>query len=258
MTDITHPSLRRAPAPASPGTVSRFDRIERAVHWTNALLFGILILTGAALYFTPLTALVGRRELIERIHVYTGIALPVPIIAALAGRWGRALRHDLSRFNRWTRADRKWLRLTGTARRGRREARARLQTGKFNAGQKLNAAFTAGGGVVMLGTGCLLRWYRPFPLSWRAGATFVHNWLAVLFVVVIAGHIVMAIRDREALRSIFRGRISRSWAQRHAPGWLRELAQEANAKTGDPPSAKVPPAESRPNTEPGAFPTGEA
>ncbi len=200
----------------------RFDRVERTVHWVNASLFLILILTGAALYFTPLIALVGRRHLIEQIHLYVGLALPLPLLLGLAGRWGRGLRRDVSGINRWTEEDMQWLRgLVDTAS-GRRQTTLRPRLGKFNPGQKLNAAFVAGGGLVMLGTGALLRWYVPFPLSWRAGATFVHNWLAVIFVIVILGHIGLALADREALRAMLRGRISRAWAARHAPAWLDE------------------------------------
>jgi len=209
------------------GLLARFDRVERAVHWTNAGLFAVLVLTGAALYLTPLIALVGRRELVERIHLYAGIALPVPLILALSGSWGQALRRDIRRFNRWSQADRRWLRVMFQEQPRRSRSRAQLRTGKFNAGQKLNAAFTAGGGLVMLASGLLLRWYRPFPLDWRAGATFVHNWLALAFVVVITGHVLMALADRDALKAMLFGRISRSWARRHAPAWLDELDEQA-------------------------------
>jgi formate dehydrogenase gamma subunit len=204
----------------------RFDRVERAVHWINASLFLILILTGAALYFTPLIALVGRRKLIEEIHLYVGLSLPVPLLLALAGHWGRGLRRDAGRINRWTEEDLEWIRgLVDTAS-GRSQAAMRPRLGKFNPGQKLNAAFVAGGGLVMLGTGALLRWYVPFPLSWRAGATFVHNWLALILVLLILGHITLALADREALRSMFSGRVSRAWAARHAPAWLDESGDD--------------------------------
>lgn len=203
-------------------TLLRFDRVERAVHWTNATLFLVLILTGAALYFTPLIALVGRRRLIEHIHLYVGLALPLPLLLGLAGGWGKALRRDVSRVNRWTDEDMRWFRGIVDTASGRRRSSRRPRIGKFNPGQKLNAAFVVGAGLVMLGTGSLLRWYQPFPLSWRAGATFVHNWLAVLIVLMIAGHITLALSDRDALRSMFVGRISRAWAARHAPAWLDE------------------------------------
>ena len=204
----------------------RFDRVERTVHWVNALLFLVLIATGAALYFSPLIALVGRRRLVEQVHLYVGLALPLPLLVGLAGNWGRSLRRDVSRINGWTEADLQWLRgLVDTAS-GRRHSGPRPRLGKFNAGQKLNAALVAGGGLVMLGTGALLRWYVPFPLSWRAGATFVHNWLAVFFVILILGHITLALIDREALRSMFAGRVSRAWAARHAPAWLDESERQ--------------------------------
>jgi formate dehydrogenase subunit gamma len=206
--------------------VLRFDRVERTVHWVNASLILTLIVTGAALYFTPLIALVGRRRLIEEIHLYVGLSLPIPLLLALASSPGRLLRRDVGRINRWSEEDMEWLRgLVDTAA-GRRQASLRPRLGKFNPGQKLNAAFVAGGGLVMLGTGALLRWYVPFPLSWRAGATFVHNWLAVAFVVVILGHITLALADREALRAMFGGRVSRAWAARHAPAWLDQVDGE--------------------------------
>jgi formate dehydrogenase subunit gamma len=205
----------------------RFDRIERAVHWVNASLFLILIATGAALYFTPLIALVGRRRLIEQVHLYVGLSLPLPLLLGLAGSWGRGLRRDVSGINRWSEEDMRWLRgLVDTAS-GRRQTALRPRLGKFNPGQKLNAAFVVGGGLVMLGTGALLRWYVPFPLSWRAGATFVHNWLAVIFVILILGHIALALADRDALRAMLRGRVSRVWAARHAPAWLDESDQQS-------------------------------
>ncbi|MGC9221995.1 MAG: cytochrome b/b6 domain-containing protein [Solirubrobacteraceae bacterium] len=197
----------------------RFDRVERAVHWVNALLFIVLILTGAALYFTPLIALVGRRRLIEQIHLYSGLALPLPLLAGLAGRWGRALRRDASRINRWSEADLAWLRgLVDGSLDAPGASPPRL--GKFNPGQKLNAAFVVGAGLVLLGTGTLLHWYQPFPLAWRAGATFVHNWLAALIFLTVVGHIAFALAHPEALRSMFTGRVSRAWAARHAPDWL--------------------------------------
>ncbi len=209
------------------GLLNRFDRVERAVHWTNAILFAVLVVTGAALYFAPLTAIVGRRELVERIHLYAGLAVPVPLdLAPLSGSWGQALRRDIRRFNRWTRDDRRWLRAVVRPPEKRRQVFAHVRVGKFNAGQKANAAFTAGAGLAMLASGAILRWYRPFPLSLRAGATFVHNWLALGFVIVISGHVLMALADRQALKSMLLGRISRAWARHHAPAWLDELSQE--------------------------------
>jgi formate dehydrogenase subunit gamma len=210
----------RPDAEGRPALLVRFDRVERAVHWTTATLFLVLVATGAILYLEPLQAAVGRRALVEDIHVYAGLALPLPLVMALSGSWGRALRDDVRRFNRWSNDDGEWLRSLFRPGPERRSRLRKVRVGKFNAGQKLNAAFVAGAGLVMLGTGLIMRWYHPWPLSWRTGATFVHDWLALAIGVVIIGHVGMALRDPDALRSMLAGTIRRAWAKRHAPAWL--------------------------------------
>jgi formate dehydrogenase gamma subunit len=190
------------------------------VHWANATLFAVLMVTAAALYVPDISAMVGRRELVKTIHVYAGLALPIPLLlGAIGRRWGRAFRADVRRLNRWIPADRQWLR-----QRGWRPGRARgVALGKFNPGQKINAAFTAGAIGLMLATGSMMRWYKPWPLRWRTGATFVHDWVAIALFCAITGHILMAVGDPDSLRSMVGGRISHRWARDHAPLWLEEL-----------------------------------
>jgi len=225
MVGTTRVSEGAPPGPAD--AVERFDRVERAVHWLNAVLFAVLIVTAAALSLSPVGRIFGHRDVVERVHVWCGLALPIPLLAGAAGRWGRALRADLRRLNRWTATDRTWLRLSWRARAERVRRRGRLTLGKFNAGQKLNAAFTGGAILVMLGSGAIMYWYRPWPLDWRTGATFVHDWLAWALVAAITGHVLFAFADPDALRSMLRGSIARSWARRHAPAWLEEIDQPA-------------------------------
>ncbi len=196
------------------GRLLRFDRVERAAHWINALLFAILMVTALPLYFTGVEALVGRRELIVQIHTWSGIALPVPLLISLAGSWGARFRRDVRRFNVWMSEETRWLRGLG---------RERLpELDKFNPGQKLNAIFIGGSIAVMLGSGIVLKWFRFFPLDWRTGATFVHDVLAAAIFVVVFGHIAFAVTHRDALRSMFKGWVTESWAARHAPRWLQE------------------------------------
>ena len=177
--------------------VVRFDLVERAAHWTNALLFAVCMVTAAFLYVDPLSAAVGRRELVKTVHVWAGLALPAPLVVAALGRWGAAFRRDVGRLNRWTPADWRWLRSWG------RDPFA--AQGKFNAGQKLNAAFTAGAILLFLGTGAIMRWFDPFPLAWRTGATFVHDWLAVALFVAVIAHVAYALRTPGAMRGMVTG-----------------------------------------------------
>jgi formate dehydrogenase subunit gamma len=225
---MTNRSRNRAPRTEK--MLLRFDRVERAAHWANAILFLVLIGTGAILYIGQLSILVGRRVLIDDIHVYCGLALPVPLFISLAGSWGKGLRADLSRFNRWTADDRRWLRLSFMPGPERKSGRDQLSIGKFNAGQKLNAVFVGAVIVIMLATGVVMHWFSLWPLSWRTGATFVHQWLAIAVFVVVLGHITYALRDPAALRSMLKGTISRRWARRHAPAWLAEIDATALAE----------------------------
>ncbi|HEY7106823.1 MAG TPA: cytochrome b/b6 domain-containing protein [Acidimicrobiia bacterium] len=201
-----------------PTTFLRFDRVERVLHWVNATLFGTLMLTGAALYAGPVSAIVGNRETVRFIHVYAGLLLPVPLLLSVIGRHGAQLRTDLRRLNRWSRDDARWFR-----RRVRR--RGKLQLGKFNPGQKLNTAFVFGAAVVMLGTGSIMHWFGAFPLDWRTGATFVHDWFAIGIWISVLGHIAFALRDSDSLDSMLGGRIASSWARKHAPLWYEELTR---------------------------------
>ncbi len=204
----------------APSRIQRFDRVERLVHWTTAGLFAVLALTGAALYLQPVGAVFGRRQLVEQIHVYAGIALAAPVVVGLAGPWGKRLRVDFRRFNRWIAADRAWLAARFGGRKAAGLSKAGISVGKFNAGQKLNAAWTAGAGLVMLLTGLVMRFYSPWPLSWRTGATFVHDWVAFAMVAVVVGHVGMALRHPEAFASMRTGWVSREWARSNAPAWL--------------------------------------
>ena len=93
--------------------IVRFDAVQRAAHWVNALLFGILMATALPLYFGSIAGVVGRRALVEEIHLWAGIALPVPLLISLLGPWGAQFRRDLRRINVWTRDEVTWLRALG-------------------------------------------------------------------------------------------------------------------------------------------------
>ncbi len=99
---------RRRPGLSAP--ILRFGRVERSLHWVNATLFFVLMITGAFLYVGPLSAIVGRRELVRTIHVYCGIALPIPLLIALVGRHGARLRQDFGELNRFAPGEVRWFR----------------------------------------------------------------------------------------------------------------------------------------------------
>lgn len=189
--------------------VRRFTRAERWVHRATAALMLVCLASAACLYLAPLAELVGRRHLVVTVHVWCGLALPAPLLLGLTSR---ALRADATRLSRFTPADRAWLRAV-------RRREPQRPAGKFNAGQKLYAQWTLGSMLVILGTGLLMWLTHLSPPGWRTGATFVHDWFALAVATVVAGHVRMAMADRESRLGMRTGLVERAWAEREHPQW---------------------------------------
>lgn len=209
MTPLLSPPAREEAAKR----LVRFDVVERATHWASAVLFTVLIATAIPLYFGSFFGVVLPRFTVEQIHLWTGLALPVPLLLAAAGRWGRSIRRDLRRVNYWTRAEIDWLRSFG---------RSPLEADKFNPGQKLNTVFVGAASLIMLGSGVVLKWFAYFPVSWREGSTLVHDAFSFALVAIIVGHVTMALTHRGSMTAMARGWVSERWAAAHAPAWWRE------------------------------------
>lgn len=197
--------------PGGAARLVRFDGVERTAHWATAVLVLVLVATGVILYVPALSLAVGRRLLVEDVHVFTGVCVFVPLGLSTAGPWGRHLRRDLTALGRMTAGERVWLRSLGRRQRGSLE--------KFNPGQKLNAAALGGLLGTLLVTGVILRWGTVLPVSWRTGATFVHDWFALAISVLLLGHLILALSHPPALGSMVHGRIPSAWLERHAPRW---------------------------------------
>ncbi|WP_119727834.1 cytochrome b/b6 domain-containing protein [Thermomonospora amylolytica] len=208
-----------------PETITRFTGGQRAVHHATAVLMLVCLGTAACLYVPDLSTLVGRRNLLRTLHIWAGFALPVPV---LAGWFSRTFREDVRRLDRFGPRDWEWLRRAD--RRAVVSGRAVVPVGKFNPGQKLNAAFTAGAILLMLGTGTMLTFPDPWPVDWRTGATFVHDWLTVALFVVVVGHLWYALRDRGAMGAMWHGRVDSGWAARHHAGWLDEMVKDSDPR----------------------------
>lgn len=188
----------------------------------------VLMATGGILYFPSISSRVGRRLLIENIHTISGALVLVPLLVALVGPKGRAFRDDVARLTKFDAREWRWF---------DRTRRMKLELGKFNPGQKLNAIFVTSGLTVLLLTGIGLRFPNALPLDVRQGATFVHDWFAFAVGLLVVGHIAFALAHPQAMRSMIRGVVRRSWAERYAPAWLREYADSEGDRHLDSTSA---------------------
>lgn len=207
--------------PAEAGrTIHRFGPSSRWVHWLTAIFTGSCVLTAAVLYNGSIAVIVGHRYLVEQIHVYSGFALPVPMILGILSR---SYRDDARRLNGFTSRDWAWLRS-----RARRDGT--IEVGKFNGGQKLNGALSVGSIGALLLSGLVMYFSHLTPLPWRSGSTFVHDWFALALGLLVVGHIVMASGDPYAMAGMRSGRVPLRWARQEHAAWAREVA-------GDPPAA---------------------
>ena len=197
--------------------VRRFSRTERAVHWIHASAFFVLLGSGLVLYVPSLSRLVARRPLVKDVHVYTAVAWLVALALVVAFGDRRGLRRTARELDLFDEDDRLWLR------------GARRPQGRFNAGQKLNAALTAAFAVLFSVSGFLL-WLGERDTTFRFASTILlHDGLMYVSLVLVAGHLYLALiypATRHALRGMTLGSVRRDWAAQHHAKWIER---------GDPP-----------------------
>ncbi|HEX6699886.1 MAG TPA: cytochrome b/b6 domain-containing protein [Gaiellaceae bacterium] len=197
--------------PAGESYVRRFSRTERAVHWIHASAFFVLLGTGLVLYVPRLSTLVSRRPLVKDIHLYTAVAWIVGLAFVVAIGDRRGLARTLRELDLFDEDDRRWLR------------GAKRPQGRFNAGQKLNAALTAAFAVLFSVSGFLL-WYGERDTRFRFASTILlHDGLMYVALVLLVGHLYLAVihpSTRHALRGMTLGSVRRDWAHEHHRKWV--------------------------------------
>jgi formate dehydrogenase subunit gamma len=197
------------------GYVPRFSRVERLLHWVNALGFFFLLATGLILYLPSLSMLVSRRQMVQSIHFWGGVGWLGALAAVIVLGFRRLLTtaRELERFDD---DDLRWLR-------GRRAPQ-----GRFNAGQKVNAALTAAF-TVLFGVSGLLLWFGEQDTRYRFASTVIlHDGLMYVSLLLLAGHLYLALihpSTRHALRGMTLGDVRVGWAAQHHAKWKPEGVQ---------------------------------
>jgi formate dehydrogenase subunit gamma len=198
---------------SSASYVRRFSRTERAVHWVHATAFLVLLGSGLALYVPSLSAAISNRPVVKDVHLYSALVwvLALVLIVVVGDRQG--LGRTVREFDVFDRDDRRWLR------------GARAPQGRFNAGQKLNAALTAAFAVLFAVSGVLL-WLGERDTRFRFDSTIVlHDVTMYVSVVLLVGHLYLAVihpATRHALRGITVGTVRQDWARKHHPKWHQD------------------------------------
>jgi formate dehydrogenase subunit gamma len=191
--------------------VARFTRAERLLHWVNAAGFFVLLATGLILYLPSLSVLVQRRPLIQDIHFWTGVAWFGSLVLVIALVDPRGFLRTLRELEDLDSDDLVWLR-----------GHTFVQQGRFNAGQKVNAALTGAFTILFFVSGLLL-WFGEQDTRYRFASTVIlHDGLMFAAFALVVGHLYLALihpATRHALRGMTVGTVREDWARAHHAKW---------------------------------------
>lgn len=198
--------------------IRRFGSVERFAHWLTALSFVVLALSGLILIFgrTLLIPLIGHwaysplANVSKYLHNWSGVPFVIGLVLMLV-LWVRD--------NLPERSDIAWFRQAGGM--FNRPGTPHMETGRFNAGQKVIFWSVILGGGALAATGYLLM--IPFFFTGVSGMQIfhlIHALLAVLMVSIIIVHIYIGTLGMEgAFEAMGRGEVDTNWAQEHHRGW---------------------------------------
>jgi formate dehydrogenase subunit gamma len=214
MSTATAPGVRTRDAAARDEGFPRYNLFERIVHWTVAITFIALMLSGLALGYPRLywlSGLFGGGQTMRAAHPWIGIVFTVGIVAMLV-MWAKPMRTD-AEDRRWMKEIRQYV-STG---------HSDVDTGRWNAGQKIYFWYSVVLAMILLVTGIPL-W---FPSSWGGGllqwSRFIHHVMFLLAVAAFIIHVLLsALLFPGTMDGMTSGRVSTAWAAHHHPRWFRE------------------------------------
>ncbi len=215
--------------------IERFTPFERIVHWTMAISFSILALSGIVILFGKhfLLPIFGHTlfgwltYILKNLHNLTGPVFTVAIVVAFV---------LFVRDNLPSRDDLTWI-----VRAGGLVTGSHVPSRRFNAGEKL--WFWIGlvvFGLILSASGWVLDMIVPGMDYYRATmqiANVIHAIAAVLMIAMACGHIYMGTIGMEgAYRAMRDGYVDEAWAQEHHEIWYDDIkAGKIPAQRSKPP-----------------------
>ena len=204
--------------------IARFNLFERTVHWTVAISFSVLAISGLVMLFGKhvLLPIVGHTlfawltVLLKTLHNFVGplfaVAIVVLFVTFLKDNWPKL--HDLT-----------WL-----AKGGGLASGEHVPSDRFNAGEKVWFWFgLLVFGVIVSASGLVL----DFPNFEQSRgvmqlANIVHVIATVLMMSMALGHIYMATIGMEgAFNAMKTGVVDEAWAKEHHEYWYNQMKQSA-------------------------------
>lgn len=202
-------------------TVKRFSKYIVIAHWTNAISFIMLVLTGLPLFLE--VSVPDFLQIVHRVFAVTFL-LPTPFMILM----------DRKGFLNWTKNAWSWkkhdfqflavfpLELIG-------KAKNIPKQDFFNGGQKLNSVLTIIGAIIMVCTGFIMWFKELFPKALVQWAYPVHDAGMAIMVAVIIGHIYLSVghpASRPSFMGMTKGVVPESYAKAHHGRWYDELKEK--------------------------------
>ncbi|MFK5914502.1 MAG: formate dehydrogenase subunit gamma [Woeseiaceae bacterium] len=200
--------------------VTRWEIFDRTMHWSVAIMFILLAITGLSMLF-------GRAVLIpifgpDGFAAFAGIAILVHnyigplftvVLVMMILRW---MKHNYIDAN-----DIKWFKAGG----GGIIGNEHVDCGRFNGGEKVWFWIVTGVGLTVAITGLIL----DFPnfdqvRNTMQNANLIHSTLSVIWIAVAFGHIYIGTLGSEgSLDGMLTGEVDENWAKQHHNLWYDEV-----------------------------------
>ena len=200
--------------------IVRYSMAERILHWTVAITFIYLLLSGFALGYPRMAWLydiLGGGQTVRFLHPIVGVVFSVGVVLMLI-LWMRDMVFN-AKDREWTRDLRSYV----------REGHSSVDVERFNAGQKGYFWFAFLTGVLLLITGLPLWFPTLMTAGWNQSARLLHH---VLFLLTVGGFIIHVYMSTMMLPGtvpgMTTGRVTRAWAAWHHPNWFRKQEVDRN------------------------------
>lgn len=203
--------------------IERFTYFERAAHWTNAIAFCALAISGIVMAFGKffLLPIIGATLFgwltyaLKNLHNFVGPLFVVSLIVVI---------FTFVKDNLPSKDDLAWLLKGGGLFSGEH-----VPSHRFNAGEKL--IFWAGVfalGLIVAGSGVVLNKLIPGLMYFRETmqiSHMIHSGAAMLMMAMFLGHIYMGtIGMKGAYKAMKTGYVDETWAREHHQLWADDIA----------------------------------
>ncbi|ATN32319.1 formate dehydrogenase subunit gamma [Rhizobium sp. ACO-34A] len=201
---------------------------ERLCHWFLVICFFFTATSGLSWFYPSLSwmsNLLGSPQLARVLHPFLGIVVFLALCFMLV---------KFAKYNLFAKTDLIWFRKVNDVILNKHGEK--LQIGKYNAGQKVLFWLIMTSILVLLVSGLMMwRAYfaHLFPIWVLRLAILAHSVAGIGLILLILGHIYLAIWVRGSIAGMATGYVSRAWVRQHHDRWYDELAAKEAAGSTD-------------------------